>query len=209
MEENSICIPGERLGSSEQYQPGKGTYVRHGFVFASIAGSIKKESDKSGNLPLIHVQSIHTKQHIPQIGGIVICKMTQLTSAFAKCKIISVQGSNHTAAFRGIIRKEDVRATNRDKVEIYKSFRPGDIVVARVLSLGDALCYLLSTAENELGVVVALSENGTAMIPLAHDQMQCPITLLKQFRKVARPQSKHISFPENSKSALTNESTVS
>lgn len=45
--------------------------------------------------------------------------------------------------------KEDIRATEKDKVEIYKSFRPGDIVLAKVISLGDAQSnYLLTTAEN-------------------------------------------------------------
>jgi len=32
-----------------------------------------------------------------------------------------------------MIRKEDVRATDRDRVEIFKSFRPGDIVLAKVV----------------------------------------------------------------------------
>lgn len=62
--------------------------------------------------------------------------------------------------FRGTIRKEDVRATEKDRVEIYKCFRPGDIVVAKVMSLGDALSYQLSTADNSLGVVFAKSEAG-------------------------------------------------
>ena len=46
-------------------------------------------------------------------------------------------------------------------MEIYKSFRPGDIVQARVTSLGDSQSYFLTTAENELGVVFAMSESGT------------------------------------------------
>ena len=55
-----------------------------------------------------------------------------------------------------MIRKEDVRATEKDRVEMYRSFRPGDISLARVISLGDAMVgYLLTTAENELGVVIA------------------------------------------------------
>jgi exosome complex component CSL4 len=58
------------------------------------------------------------------------------------------------------LRKEDIRATEKDKVEIYKSFRPGDIVQARVSSLGDSQSYFLSTAENELGVIFAMSEAG-------------------------------------------------
>ncbi len=39
-------------------------------------------------------------------------------------------------------------------------FRLGDIVKAKVMSLGDARSYYLSTAANELGVVYAVSEDG-------------------------------------------------
>lgn len=46
------------------------------------------------------------------------------------------------------------------QVEIYSSFRPGDIDIAEVLSLGDARSYYLSTAKNELGVVYAKSVAG-------------------------------------------------
>ncbi|XP_022424907.1 exosome complex component CSL4 isoform X2 [Neophocaena asiaeorientalis asiaeorientalis] len=74
-------------------------------------------------------------------------------------------------------------------VEIYKSFRPGDIVLAKVISLGDAQSnYLLTTAENELGVVVAHSESGVQMVPISWCEMQCPKTHTKEFRKVARVQ---------------------
>lgn len=41
------------------------------------------------------------------------------------------------------VRKEDVRSFEKDRVEMYKSFRPGDIVLARVLSLGEASSGLL------------------------------------------------------------------
>nr|XP_020033335.1 exosome complex component CSL4 isoform X3 [Castor canadensis] len=83
---------------------------------------------------------------------------------------------------------EQLRKT-RLLVEIYKSFRPGDIVLAKVISLGDAQSnYLLTTAENELGVVVAHSESGVQMIPISWCEMQCPKTHTKEFRKVARVQ---------------------
>ena len=60
----------------------------------------------------------------------------------------------------------DVRATEKDKVEINKSFRCGDVVIARVISLGDTNSYFLSCAENELGVVIAYSEAGNLEIYL-------------------------------------------
>jgi len=59
--------------------------------------------------------------------------------------------------FPGVIRVQDVRATEKDKVRIAASFKPGDIVRATVISLGDQSNYYLSTGRNELGVVVARS----------------------------------------------------
>ena len=46
------------------------------------------------------------------------------------------------------------------QVVLSQCFRPGDVVRASVLSLGDARSYYLSTAENELGVVYAKSIAG-------------------------------------------------
>ncbi|CAK8681416.1 unnamed protein product [Clavelina lepadiformis] len=191
-----VCIPGERLSSVELCQAGPGTYVRQGYVFASLAGLVAKDREKSSDLPLVSVKSKNKAQSVPEIGAIVTCKITQITSRFAKCHIIAVNNKTLSMPFRGMIRKENVRETDRDRVEIYKCFRPGDIALAKVLSLGDASCYLLTTAENELGVVVAHSDEGVALIPLSHNEMQCPKSFVKENRKVARPQSEHLAFPE-------------
>ena len=56
--------------------------------------------------------------------------------------------------------RKDIRATEKDKIEISKSFRCGDVIISRVISLGDTNSYFLSCAENELGVVIAHSEAG-------------------------------------------------
>uniref|UniRef100_A0A8D0EIB8 Exosome component 1 n=1 Tax=Strix occidentalis caurina TaxID=311401 RepID=A0A8D0EIB8_STROC len=100
-----------------------------------------------------------------------------INSRFAKVHILYVGSTPLKSTFRGTIR-----------------FRPGDIVLAKVvsfplISLGDAQSnYLLSTAENELGVVVARSEAGVHMVPISWCEMQCPRTHTKDFRKVARVQ---------------------
>lgn len=52
-------------------------------------------------------------------------------------------------------------------MEVVKSLRPGDIIRARVISLGDSTQYFLSTAENELGVRWAKSVAGAIMIPIS------------------------------------------
>lgn len=124
---------------------------------------------------------------------------------FASAHILCLGTKPLKETFTGIIRVQDVRATEIDKVEIYKSFRPGDIVTAEVvsrtyskflsimapmtpyqISLGDAKSYYLSTAKNELGVIFAKSMAGATMIPISWMEMQCPKTQMKEFRKVAK-----------------------
>ena len=95
--------------------------------------------------------------------------------------------------YRGQIRKEDVRATEKDRVEMYRCFRPGDIVLSRVISLGDAGGgYLLTTAENSLGVVIARSEAGALMVPVSWTEMQCPASYGLEERKVAKVIPEHL-----------------
>lgn len=52
---------------------------------------------------------------------------------FCKVVIFGVEIIFLKEFFKGIIRKEDVRVIEKDKVEMYKFFRFGDIVLVRVL----------------------------------------------------------------------------
>uniref|UniRef100_K7G4I2 Exosome component 1 n=1 Tax=Pelodiscus sinensis TaxID=13735 RepID=K7G4I2_PELSI len=116
-------------------------------------------------------------------------QVCSINSRFAKVRILYIGSTPLKSTFRGTIRGLTSRAHPRGQVEVYKSFRPGDIVLAKVISLGDMQSnYLLSTAENELGVVVAHSEAVAQMVPISWCEMQCPKTHSKELRKVARVQ---------------------
>lgn len=92
-------------------------------------------------------------------------------------------------SFKGIIRSQDVRSTDRDKVKIIESFKPGDIVRAIIISLGDGSNYYLSTAKNDLGVVFAKSEGGSgdSMFPIDWQHMIDKTTGTIELRKCAKP----------------------
>ncbi|XP_030058742.1 exosome complex component CSL4 isoform X2 [Microcaecilia unicolor] len=183
-----VELEGERLCSTEECSAGSGTYCKHGYVFASLSGYLVRKSE-NGMLPVISVVRETESQLLPDVGAVVTCKVCSINSRFAKVQILYIGSTPLKNTFRGTIRKEDIRATEKDKVEVYKSFRPGDIVLAKVVSLGDVQSnYLLTTAENELGVVVAHSEAGVPMVPISWCEMQCPQTHSKEFRKVARVQ---------------------
>ena len=86
-----------------------------------------------------------------------------------------------------MIRQQDIRATEIDKVKVSESFRVGDVVRARCISLGDERAYYLSTAGNELGVVMAGSEGGNQMVPVSWREFQDEVTGGRERRKVAKP----------------------
>ena len=72
-----------------------------------------------------------------------------------------------------------------DDIKIEMCYRPGDIVKAEVISLGDRRNYLLSTAKPELGVLNGNSENGNDMKAISYSEMEDTITGEKETRKVA------------------------
>ncbi|CEL03490.1 Putative Exosomal 3'-5' exoribonuclease complex [Aspergillus calidoustus] len=98
---------------------------------------------------------------------------------------------NHSSAdelrFQALIRKEDVRAVEKDRVVMDEMFRVGDIVRGTVISLGDQSFYYITTARNDLGVVMARSEAGNMMFPVSWKEMRDPVTGVAEQRKVARP----------------------
>lgn len=56
-----------------------------------------------------------------------------INQRFAKCSIICIGDVILNRVYRGLLRKEDVRAERKDEVDMYKSFRPGDIILARIV----------------------------------------------------------------------------
>lgn len=124
---------------------------------------------------------------MPIPGDIVTCRIQVINYRFAKCLIIGIGDVVLSRHLKGILRKEDVRAADKDRVEMYKCYRPGDIILAKVLPQTELHTYQLTTAENELGVVVAkFRGQDLPMIPISWTEMQCPNTLVKESRKVAR-----------------------
>lgn len=175
-------IPGQRLGASNE-KPSTGTYERDNSVYASLVGYKQTLAGK------ISVQrAIEAKTAIPAIGDMVIGRIIRINQRFATMSILVVGNLSVAEPFQGIIRCQDIRSTDRDKVKVYKSCRPGDIVRAKVISLGDARSYYLSTAENSLGVILATSSAGATMIPISWEEMICPKTKMREFRKCAKPE---------------------
>lgn len=136
-----------------------------------------------------------------------------MTDRGARCELRCSGFRPLARPLRAQLAKENVTDTNKDCVDMYKSFRPGDIILAKIVSkyqchwinyfilqlvschvllytqlpITSYQSYELTTAEPELGVVIAKASEapaGVNMIPLSWSEMQCPVTLVKEYRKV-------------------------
>ena len=114
------------------------------------------QSARHRSISVIHNVKVGLNR-VPSVGVIVTCKVLSINSLLAKCQICCIEDNVLKLPFKATLRKEDIAADNKDIIEVHKCFRPRDMILARVIGLSDQ-GYMLTTGEEELGVVVAFSE---------------------------------------------------
>lgn len=185
-------IPGDYLGDDSQCLQGPGTYKKGRGIYSELVGEVKTENNSvkdSGDDERIvmSVTGKYSLSSVPSVGTVVMTRVLNVSERQAKVTIISVGTTLLQEPLGGVIRKEDIRAVEKDTVDVFSSFRPGDIVRARVISLGESHShYGLATDRNELGVIMATSERGHPMGPVSWTEMQCSQTGVRETRKVAK-----------------------
>ncbi|KAJ1730823.1 hypothetical protein LPJ61_002820, partial [Coemansia biformis] len=189
-EELVVVTPGRRLGLADEYEPGSGTYMRNGVIYSSILGTRTtreaQEKGDAGDKPVLSVERKSAKFAIPAIGSEVLCRVVRMNPRAASVAIIMVGSTPCQEDFQGTVRVQDIRATEKDLVQMISSFRPGDIIRAEVISLGDQRSYYLATTKNEHGVIFAQSVAGNTMVPVSWEEMQDPKTKDIEKRKCAK-----------------------
>ncbi|RKP13386.1 hypothetical protein BJ684DRAFT_10145 [Piptocephalis cylindrospora] len=186
---SELVVPGQRLGHTDQLVPGTGTFARGDLVYASVVGQVRRTDLPNGPEGKMQV-TVHREKEastVPEVDGIVVGTVLRVNPRAATLSIQVVGERTCTNEFNGVIRVEDIRATEKDKVKMTESFRPGDVVRAQVVSLGDARSYYLSTAKNILGVLHAKSLAGAPMYPVSWREMKCSQTGGIELRKCAKP----------------------
>jgi len=201
----SVVVPGDRVGSINQISSGPGTYIRGFHVYSSLVGKFvinpltkeENQKDDSNDQAAKFIASVVPRngkkcasdQNL-SVGQLVLGRITRLSTQQASLEIIAADEKVGVLreSHGGTIRREDIRSGATEEIDINQCFRPGDVVICRILSLGDHRRYFLSTAESKLGVVRAVCESsGENMVPVSWKEMECPITHAKEFRKCARP----------------------
>ncbi|KAH9837087.1 uncharacterized protein C8Q71DRAFT_756760 [Rhodofomes roseus] len=181
---SDLVLPGQPIPLPRGPVPqlGSGIYSRDGNIRASLVGIPGYEGST--------LSISRTRPHAPSSNSIVLGSITRLSPQQATLSISVVDGVPLPPGeeFTGVIRVQDVRATEKDRVKIADCFRGGDVVKGLVISLGDARSYYVTTARNDLGVIFATSESGATMEPVSWQEMRCPRTGRIEKRKCAKPE---------------------
>ena len=181
-----IRLPGDDISISQYNLPPtpEGSHITNHTLRSSLAGTVAQSA----------IQTPLPRPKLPTITSIVLCRIARLSVRQATVAILSVDGlplasytDHDDNTFNGVIRKQDIRATEKDKVVVAESFSVGDVVRAEVISLGDERNYYLSTARNELGVVMAKMDDGGVGMPISWREVAEDGTGRRVGRKVAKP----------------------
>ena len=196
VKEGDIVVPGDVLGPRSLFSEGPGTCTRGDKVlriYSTLVGKVSiatAEAKSEDSKPIISVllSKPSSLRYVPTIGMRTICRVININERQAKVSILCLEEECLVEALQGIVRREDIRAMEKDTVEMFHSFRPRDLLRARVVAYGEGQAYILSTAENELGVVAAVCTCGCGeiMVPVSWCEMQCRKSGKREKRKVAK-----------------------
>lgn len=181
------CVPGDRLcKADEKTMPAAGTYKNEDYIYASLAGKVVI-NHVGKDVNFIGVDGNNkASRTLPSHNDIVTCQVKSIQTNMALCLIWCVNAHVLRQPFKAMVRRDDMRHHEKDLIEISKCCLPGDVIIGKVIGIGDNGRYLVTIADKEFGVVIATSEVGATMIPVSWTEMMCPRTNVREERKVAK-----------------------
>ncbi|MGI0133182.1 MAG: exosome complex RNA-binding protein Csl4 [Thermoplasmata archaeon] len=174
----SLVLPGDLLGTAEEFVPGRGTYEDHGKIYAALLGHRRVDpSDRA-----VRVDALHAIPHVAD-GDVVLARVDEVKSAMAICTVLGVSTSRRAVpgAPEGTVHISKARDGYTDSLST--EFQPGDLLLARVLQ--SAPTIKLTTAPPNLGVVSARCQVCHGLLQRAGQELECPRCGNRERRKTA------------------------
>ena len=178
-EEPKKVLPGDLIGTSEEFIPRNGAYLEGGNIYSASSGivNINKKERSISVTPITN-----TPPHL-QVGDIVIGQVTDVKDSVALVEIAGIKGKGE----REIVNAEQaaIHVSNvKDAYvkDLYYEFAPFDIVKARVLDLRN---MRLSTVNKELGVMKAYCGNCRTVLKVDNGKLKCPKCERTETRKLS------------------------
>lgn len=186
LEKGGFVLPGELVGTTEEFKPGSGATVIGGDIYSTATGNVF--IDKKSRV--VSVKPNTLTPNILKVGDIVYGKITDVRESGAMVEMGGIEGKENRQIVNS--RPGDIHVSNvRDSYvkRLSDEFRPFDIVKARVI---DVDRMRLTTSEDSLGVVKAYCSNCRGELVLEGKKLKCPVCNMTETRKISTEYGKGI-----------------
>jgi exosome complex component CSL4 len=175
----SLVLPGDLLGTAEEFVPGRGTYEDHGRIYAALMGH--KHVDPRDRA--VRVEAIHAVPHLEE-DELVYARVDEVKSAMAICTILSLASGRRGVPGNPEGTVHISKAKDGYTESLADEFQAGDILLARIIQARPTV--KLSTTSPNLGVVSARCSVCHALLERGDKELHCPRCGNREHRKMAQ-----------------------
>lgn len=186
MTENNFVVPGDMVGTSEEFLPGTGTYEENGNIYASATGKIAfNKKDRA-----VYIEQTTKVPPTPKEGDIVVGRITDIKGSVALVELARIKGSldrqiaGNTSAAIHISNVKDSYVQ-----DLAQEFGYQDIVKAKVI---DTRNMRLSTVDKNLGVITSMCARCKLPLKFENGKLKCPQCERRESRKLSSDYGKGI-----------------
>ncbi len=169
LETGDFVVPGDVLGVEEEFIPGDNTFVDGGLVYSSATGKVEFD-------PKARKVSVFASSRLPPVpveGDVVLGMISLIRGQFAHMAMVVIEGEKNReipSSPEGAIHISQAR---RGYVkDLSSQFQMGDIVRAKVVN-PRRVPVMLSTVEDDLGVVLAKCGNCRLPLVVKNKRLYC------------------------------------
>jgi exosome complex component CSL4 len=173
-----LVVPGDLLGTAEEYVPGRGTYEYNGQVYAALLGHPRVD----GQAKTVTVEALHAIPHLAE-GEAVYARVDEIKAAMLVVTVLrSATTDRIVPGFpEGTIHIS--KAKDSYVEDLSREFAVGDLVKAEVLQGYPVV--KLSTQGPAYGVVAARCSDCHSPMTSREGGLLCPRCGRKEHRKVS------------------------
>ncbi|MDD2666618.1 MAG: exosome complex RNA-binding protein Csl4 [Methanocellales archaeon] len=175
----NFAIPGDFLGTSEEFLSMNGTYKDKGNIYAACTGVVKIDTkDRS-----ISIVPQTCMPPVPKVGDIVIGRVSDIKSSVVLVDIARIKGQEDreiATLKQGAIHISNIKDAYVKELGYEFGFQ--DIVRAKVI---DDKTLRLSTDNKSLGVIKAICSRCRVGLKRKDDKLECPKCGRIETRKIA------------------------
>ena len=184
-ETGELVLPGDTIGTGEEFISGKNTFKHGGNIYSTATGMVNI-NQKSRNISVVPKTNVPPKL---EMGDVVIGRVNDLRSSVALVEIAKIEGKGEREIVN--LQQAAVHISNlKDGYvkNITDEMSPFDIIKAKVIDLRS---MRLSTAGKDLGVIKAYcSKCNVDLIKPSEDgnkgfMLKCPVCGKMESRKVS------------------------